>query len=76
MAKPILVIEVPIKLDRDVYQTRERIAEHLTDYHVFVVMNDQITGTAPVFKTFNDCSGLPDDDIKKLIDEYYRPDAT
>ena len=74
MAKPILVIELP-KLHRDKLNSSEledlfkKVSEQVKEeYHVLIVFKDSIS--CPELKTLNDVSGLPDIDIKELIDEY------
>jgi hypothetical protein len=71
MAKPILLITLPFKLniiESKVDATTENIRIALKDeYHVLAIRTDQ---TEIKFETLNDCKGLPDVDIKALIDKY------
>lgn len=74
MAKPILVIELP-ELNRSKLnnQQLEDMVKKISasvkeEYHVLIVFKDSIR--YPELKTLNDVSGLPDVDIKALIDEY------
>ncbi len=76
-AKPILLIRIIIEdfqFENDSIAGFEKLKEDLKDYHI-VILTEEITkesaeiGTV-TFECFNDCSGLKDKDIKKLIDEH------
>ena len=74
MAKPILIVELPIEhrsklnnseLEDMVKKVSEQVKE---EYHILIVFKESIR--YPELKTLNDVSGLPDVDIKALIDQY------
>lgn len=74
MAKPILLIELP-ELNRSKLNNQQLedmvkkvSAQVKEEYHILIVFKDSIR--YPELKTLNDVSGLPDVDIKALIDEY------
>lgn len=74
MAKPIFIAtirnangEMPTSVKREI---RDKLNEQLKeDYHVLFVFKDNEYGGAS-FECFNDCKGLPDIDIEKLIKNY------
>jgi len=68
MAKPILVIRVPIsQLDiESMKDVDNKISSKLqNEYHVLVVNMPE--GDTFSIECFNDCKGLPDVDIEELI---------
>ena len=69
MAKPILVVRV-YQVDRkranEITKTVEKIVGY--EYHVLTV-STMGNDLPPSFECFNDCKGLPDVDIEKLIND-------
>lgn len=67
MAKPILIVRVNIPYEF-IDKLSLELSEQFDDYHVLVVLNTELDN--PVFETYNDCKGLLDIDIKKLINDF------
>ncbi len=66
MAKPILVVHFPEP--EDIKDVRDKVKDALYDeYHVLVVLGSKFDGVK--IECFNDCKGLPDIDIEKMINE-------
>ena len=68
MAKPILIIRVPLRINKE---TAEHIVKSIiiqteNEYHVICTIESCET---PSFECHNDCKGLADVDIEKLIKE-------
>lgn len=65
MAKPILLIEVPMSVSmEDLCRTTHEFSKRLEDYHVLMYCTDT---QEHKFTALNDCKGLPDADIEALI---------
>lgn len=71
MAKPILIIKIPVYQYNDMGEAEfnrftSGLIEQFNDYHVlsYTSLVDEIE-----FNCYNDCSGLKDIDIKKLIED-------
>jgi hypothetical protein len=67
MAKPILIVRVNIPY-QEIDNLSLELSKQFNDYHVLVVLDEDID--KPVFETYNDCKGLKDIDIEKLINDY------
>lgn len=67
MAKPILIVRANIPHEF-IDKLSLELSEQFDDYHVLVVLDTEID--KPVFETYNDCKGLTDIDIEKLIKEF------
>jgi hypothetical protein len=69
MAKPILVIKTRKDADYIEYTTTKNAAENALgkDYHVIVTSSESKEYS---FECFNDCKGLKDVDIEKLIKDF------
>lgn len=70
MAKPIFILNVPFDLVdevkiKDIY---ESLSDKLYDYHVIINLNASIKEYE--YLTYNDCKGLTDVDIEKLIKDF------
>ena len=66
MSKPILVVRVPIDTSNDkIDEITKGLAIYLTDYHVIVFKDNSVEKIT--FECYNDCKGLKDIDIEKLI---------
>lgn len=77
MAKPILVLRLyspigPNRIDMSDLQKIEQLTKDKTgnEYHVIVI--HEIGSEKVLIECFNDCKGLPDIDIEKLIKDYSR----
>lgn len=68
MAKPILVIRtsMPPDLVEDVVVAIKHVTDN--EYHVLMICDDIYKEAE--FECLNDCKGLPDVDIEKLIEEF------
>ena len=66
MAKPIFIVKVSVDV-KNFKDIKEKLQNQLTDYHVVVI--NFIEYQQPSFECFNDCKGLPDIDIEKLIND-------
>ncbi len=66
MAKPILVVRANTPFDM-IGKLSLKLSKQFNDYHVLFVYDDI---DKPVFETYNDCKGLTDIDIEKLIKEF------
>lgn len=69
MSKPVLIFKMPFHFGlKSIEDTRERIKSHpiSSDYHVFFFMS---YGEEVVTECYNDCKGLKDEDIEKLIED-------
>lgn len=66
MAKPILIVRVNIPHEF-IDKLSLELSEKFNDYHVLVVLNTELDN--PIFETYNDCKGLQDIDIEKLIND-------
>lgn len=77
MAKPIFVVK--IKGSPSPEDSKAIIAllikEVGEDYHVLTIFDDCLEGKY-FFECFNDCKGLKDIDIEKLINEYHETKST
>ena len=71
MAKPIFVLTLKTHLGRhDFGQIKAALTSDLNnEYHVIIAIDMEMKATSK-FECFNDCKGLPDIDIEKLINEY------
>ena len=67
MAKPILIVRANIPHEF-IDELSLELSEQFNDYHVLVILDLEID--KPVFETYNDCKGLTDIDIEKLIKEF------
>lgn len=67
MAKPILVITFPLDHLLNDIHTSQALNEIKKDYHILIVAEPKITEIK--IECFNDCKGLPDVDIEKLIND-------
>ena len=66
MSKPILAVGVPIDTSNDkIDEIRKGLRIYLTDYHVIVFKDSSVKKIT--FECYNDCKGLKDIDIEKLI---------
>lgn len=72
MAKPILIVKIPVYQYNDMGEAEFNrfigaLNEKFNDYHVFcpVLHLDVIE-----FECLNDCKGLKDTDIEKLINDF------
>ena len=67
MAKPILIVKADTP-----YDLRASLAKKLTDkfsdYHVLIINHESFE--PPTFECLNDCKGLLDIDIEKLIKDF------
>jgi hypothetical protein len=66
MAKPILIVRVNIPHE-EIDKLALELSKQFDDYHTLVVLNQELDN--PTFETYNDCKGLPDIDIEKLIND-------
>jgi hypothetical protein len=67
MAKPIFILHIPISLvesTRNIDDIKKNLDSKLTDYHVIVNI---IEKGETKYECLNDCKGLKDVDIEKLI---------
>lgn len=73
MAKPIFIVKIPTHFNMPndkVDVIREKLRHALKDeYHVLVMAGNNDT-TDTKFECLNDCTGLPDVDIAKLLVEF------
>lgn len=67
MAKPILIVRVNLPIE-DIGKLSLDLSNELSDYHVLVLLD--LENDKPTFETYNDCNGLQDIDIEKLINEF------
>ena len=66
MSKPILAVGVPIDTSNDkIDEIRKGLTIYLTDYYVIVFKDSSVKKIT--FECYNDCKGLKDIDIEKLI---------
>ena len=74
MSKPILVIHIPVEKGRNMVEFDRKLfiksVERSLGNEYHVIMNVKSHITDAEFQVLNDVSGLPDIDIKALIDEY------
>lgn len=70
MAKPIFICYTKFE-DTDSWNSTEKFLQSKlgADYHVLFVPNIELEFNKYTFECFNDCKGLPDVDIEKLINE-------
>ena len=64
MAKPILVVRANVPHDF-IDELSLNLSKQFYDYHVLAILDQDID--KPIIETYNDCSGLPDIDIRELI---------
>lgn len=67
MAKPIFIAKINVPL-KELKNIREFLNKKLRGYHVLVVNDSEIKESS--YECFNDCKGLIDIDIKKLINDF------
>jgi len=66
MSKPILVVRVPIDAsNNNIDEIRKGLSIYLTDYHLILFKDSSVKKIT--FECYNDCKGLKDIDIEKLI---------
>ncbi len=66
MAKPILIVKTSLNLDY-INDLKKGLAEYMPDYHVLV--HHSYEYKQDTFECLNDCKGLKDVDIEKLIED-------
>ena len=67
MAKPIFILKLNREfLDSDISSLVSNLGKELFDYHVLVLKTDNDEHS---HECFNDCKGLQDIDIEKLINK-------
>jgi len=72
MAKPILVIKVPENsINKDSLTKIHEAVTNLIDNEYHVLINTSHLYKTIKFECLNDCKGLPDVDIKGLIESYH-----
>ena len=71
MAKPILIIRFGRDIDPErANMNAEKMSERIgSEYHIFCVRTN--TEDEVKFECLNDCKGLTDVDIEKLIKEFH-----
>lgn len=66
MSKPILIVRLPIDASDNITdEISKGLRIYLTDYHVIVFKDSSVKKIT--FECYNDCKGLKDIDIEKLI---------
>ena len=67
MAKPIFIVNLNSEfLNSDISELIRDLGKELNDYHLLVLKTENEYHS---YKCFNDCKGLQDIDIEKLINE-------
>jgi hypothetical protein len=67
MAKPIFILKLNREfLDSDISSLVSTLGKELFDYHVLIFKTDNDEHS---YECFNDCKGLQDIDIEKLINK-------